>query len=118
MTDACDGISVARERISQEARARTGFLDLGQLGLSKLPAELFGLTHLRMLNLGSPRIWDSAVFDFAPNRLDALFRRLVISFPDIEELSVFGAVLATLEGISALSGLQRLNCSATEISDL
>ena len=53
MSEAFDGESIARQRIAEEAEQRTGFLDLGGLGLTTLPAELFGLTHLRVLNLGS-----------------------------------------------------------------
>ena len=40
-----DGLVIARERIAEETRARTGFLDLGQLGLTELPEELFTLRH-------------------------------------------------------------------------
>jgi len=47
-----DGLGIARERIAEETRARTGSLDLGMLGLEELPVELFALTHLRCLNLG------------------------------------------------------------------
>jgi hypothetical protein len=38
-----DGPCIARERIAEEARLRTGFLDLGMLGLDKLPADSFVL---------------------------------------------------------------------------
>src|ERR1051326_2748802 len=47
-----DGETIARQRIAEEARRRTGSLDLGGLGLQNLPPELFALTHLRALNLG------------------------------------------------------------------
>jgi len=47
-----DGLTIARERIAREAEEKTGFLDLGRLGLTKLPDELFRLEHLRRLNLG------------------------------------------------------------------
>ena len=45
-------ISVARVRIAEEAVRQTGDLDLGTLGLTQLPSELFELRHLRRLNLG------------------------------------------------------------------
>ena len=48
-----DGLSIARERIAREADEKTGFLDLGRLGLSELPRELFELRGLLRLNLGS-----------------------------------------------------------------
>ena len=44
-----DGLTIARQRIAQEAVERTGFLDLGRLGLSTLPDELLQLKHLRRL---------------------------------------------------------------------
>ena len=53
MADERDGLKIARQRIAQEAAERTGFLDLGRLGLTCLPEELFDLSHLRRLNLGS-----------------------------------------------------------------
>ena len=56
MADAFDGLAIARQRIAEEAEARTGFLDLGGLGLTELPPELFRLRHLRALNLGAGTI--------------------------------------------------------------
>ena len=53
MAAASEGERIARERIAREAVERTGVLDLGRLNLTELPAELFGLKHLRSLNLGS-----------------------------------------------------------------
>ncbi|MCI0601321.1 MAG: hypothetical protein L0Y60_17760, partial [Beijerinckiaceae bacterium] len=47
-----DGSTIALECIAKEAGDKTGFLDLGRLGLSELPHELFQLKHLRRLNLG------------------------------------------------------------------
>jgi hypothetical protein len=32
-----DGLTIARHKIAQEAEDRTGFLDLGRLGLTELP---------------------------------------------------------------------------------
>ena len=45
-----EGSKIALERIAQEAKARTGKLDLGMLGLTELPQELFRLTYLQELN--------------------------------------------------------------------
>ncbi len=47
------GWKIALERIAAEKEARTGFLDLGQLGLTEPPESLFDLEHLDRLNLGS-----------------------------------------------------------------
>lgn len=48
-----EGLAIARRLIAEEAEKKTGFLDLGDLGLTELPDELFELAHLRALNLGS-----------------------------------------------------------------
>ena len=47
-----DGLTIARELIAREAEEQTGSLDLGWLGLTELPSEVFALTHLRELDLG------------------------------------------------------------------
>jgi hypothetical protein len=43
MADTFDGLAIARQRIAEEAEARTGFLDLSGLGLTVLPQALFRL---------------------------------------------------------------------------
>src|SRR5215831_17188863 len=48
-----DGIEAARRLIADEREKKTGFLDLGNLQLTEVPVELFELTHLQSLNLGS-----------------------------------------------------------------
>ena len=47
------GWEYARKLIAAEKVARTGKLDLGSLGLTDLPEELFELQDLKQLNLGS-----------------------------------------------------------------
>jgi hypothetical protein len=58
MTRKSEGWAIALERIGKESSERTGSLDLGMLGLTELPSELFDLTHLRELNLG--RGWNES----------------------------------------------------------
>src|SRR6516162_8341308 len=117
-----DGLTIARERIAEEARTRTGFLDLGRLGLDELPAELLALTHLRRLNLGDGYVddegeWVRAISEIAPNRLDSQLHRLAV-LPCLGALSVTGAQLTTLAGVTQLSALQSLDCSETQVTDL
>ena len=117
-----DGLTIARERIAEEARARTGSLDLGMLGLDELPAELFALTHLRRLNLGYRYLDEAgtltaAAADIAPNRLDSQLHRLA-ALPELDALSVIGAELTTLTDAADLRILQSLDCSGTPVSDL
>ena len=117
-----DGLAIARERIAEEARARTGFLDLGTLGLDELPAELFALPHLRSLNLGRWRFEEAggyvaAASYIAPNRLDTQLSRLA-ALPNLQALSVVGTELSTLADIASLTALQSLACSRTQVADL
>jgi hypothetical protein len=122
MTQDQDGPGTAHKRIAQEARARTGFLDLGMLGLDEIPAELFVLTHLRRLNLGDSYFDEArgdvdAASDIAPNRLDSQLHRLAV-LPDLGALSLSAATLTTLADIAHLRKLQSLDCSRTQVSDL
>lgn len=48
-----DGMFIARRLIAEECEKKTGYLDLGNLILTEIPIELFKLSHLRGLNLGS-----------------------------------------------------------------
>jgi internalin A len=117
-----DGLLIARERIAREATERTGSLDLGRLGLTALPDELFALKHLRRLNLGSgivdkdgdglPRSTNIARNDIEP------FLGRLIELPELEILSVLGCKLTSLGGIAVLTALRQLDCSWTQVSDL
>ena len=46
-----NGMEMARRLIAEEQEKKAGFLDLGNLQLTEVPAEVFALTHLRILNL-------------------------------------------------------------------
>src|SRR5271157_1512834 len=65
-----EGLAIARVRIAEEKEKRTGFLDLGRLGLTELPEELFELEYLWGLNLGymGTDIFDEADLAVAPNQ--------------------------------------------------
>ncbi len=52
MSEGFDGERIALERISAARESGQDWLDLGGLGLTRLPDALFGLTGLRRLNLG------------------------------------------------------------------
>ena len=101
-----DGRRIALERIAREAEERTGTLDLGQLGLTELPEELFGLIHLQRLNLGS-----SLNGPFTNlGRLESLhaLRALFLTSVELDDLSP----------LARLTALTTLNCSGTSVSDL
>ena len=58
-----EGLKIALERIAQEAEAKTGRLDIANLGLTGLPDELFELVHLEELVLGKSSVPSELYFD-------------------------------------------------------
>ncbi len=122
MTDEKSGLAIALERIEREASERTGFLDLGRLGLREFPDALFRLKHLRALNLGSAIPlenggWRQATSDIAPNDVAASLERLS-ELPALEALFLRESRLASLASLIRVLGLGFLDCSETQISDL
>jgi hypothetical protein len=61
MDEPRDGLTIARQRIAEEAKRRTGSLDLNNLGLATLPDELFALSHLQQLDLGGVDPWTGGI---------------------------------------------------------
>ncbi len=49
------GLLEACRRIEVAARGKAEELDLGGLGLTEIPEELYALTHLKVLYLGAPK---------------------------------------------------------------
>ena len=122
MADKRDGLQIARQRIAQEAAERTGFLDLGTLGLTCLPEELFELSHLRRLKLGSGMTdeegeWQEAAEDISPNDVQSDIGQLA-KLPKLSILSVRGVRFADLTPLAGLHALQSLDCSSTQVRDL
>jgi len=122
MRPEADGLSIARVRILAERENRTGFLDLGRLGLTEVPAELFDLIHLRGLNWGNrwrdeEGDWNDAASNLGLNEhadLLAALQRL----PALTFLSLMGSGIADLSPLAALRSLQSLACSYTHVGDL
>ncbi|NOG69337.1 leucine-rich repeat domain-containing protein [Roseicella sp. DB1501] len=114
MSDGAGGIAEARRRIAEEAERRTGRLDLRNLGLRDLPEELFRLTHLRALDLGSEPPWDHG---HAPNAVDARRDRLR-ALADLEEVGLAWSDLGSLDFVAGLGRLAWLNASGTKVADL
>ncbi len=122
MAAASEGERIARERIAREAVERTGVLDLGRLNLTELPAELFGLKHLRSLNLGSggrdsSSMWARVAWSLGDNQVASSLEKLA-DLPDLRELQLRGLNLDTLFGLSGLKNLQSVDCWQTQVSDL
>ena len=117
-----EGLAIARVRIAEEKEKRTGFLDLGRLGLTELPEELFELEYLWGLNWGSwwrdgqEEVHDAAS-DLAPNQHAHQLIHLQ-RFPGLRLLSVSQTDISDLSPLAGLSALQSLDCSGTQVSDL
>lgn len=115
-------IETARRLIAEERANQTGFLDLGNLGLTELPEALFELTHLRRLNLSSFYENERGEIQQTSNSgpLNAL-TELPSSIADLRMLEVLTLVENPIQSVNALAGLatlKELDCSSTEISDL
>lgn len=119
-----DGLHIARRMIAEEREKKTGFLDLGNLGLTEVPGELFELAHLCGLNLGrwyfdengnyqEPRNGDEET----PNRLRVLLSTFD-TLPSLLTLSLVGSPISDLGPLQACTALQQLDCLDTPVSDL
>ncbi|MGO9420528.1 COR domain-containing protein, partial [Roseiarcus sp.] len=122
MAEASEGERIALERIAREADERTGFLDLGMLSLTELPAALFGLKHLHGLNLGwrwrdASGKWQEAPGELRRNQVASSLGRLA-ALPDLRDLWLEGLDLDTLSSLSGLENLQSIDCSSTQVNDL
>ena len=122
MATRSDGESIARERIAREAQERTGFLDLGMLGLTVPPQELFDLKHLQSLNLGSgwresSGEWRRADASLGLNDIAATMRSLA-ALPDLRELWLAETELDTLSCLGEARKIRSIDCSGTQVSDL
>jgi Leucine-rich repeat (LRR) protein len=123
MSQQSDGMITACQRIAKEAKARTGFLDLGGLGLRALPPALYCLRHLRELNLGAQllrgdetyheayRPWDDEVRQEYHNDITTKYIERLRQLPDLARLSLAWTPIASLTPLSSLTALQSLDCS-------
>ena len=122
MAGASEGERIALERIAREADERTGFLDLGELGLTDLPAALFALKHLQGLNLGaewrdSRGKWRHGAERLGPNQVASSLGKLA-DLPDLRELWLERAALDTLSSLTGLKSLRLIDCHGTRVGDL
>ncbi len=116
------GMCIARERIALEAKARTGYLDLGMLGLETLPDELFDLRHLRNLNLGYGfEGHDGGLIEAVSGIANHDFGEglaCLSLLPELQYLVLSGTALCDLSPLSGLTELQGLDCGSTSVADL
>ncbi len=124
-----DGDEIALERIAAEREARTGKLDLGGLGLSRLPEELFELEWLDVLRLGGAEGiedkrgggtrtgLDATDSPRRPNQIQAGIQR-ISRLPNLRELDCSTTDLADLSAIATCRDLVVLKCGGTPLQDL
>jgi Leucine-rich repeat (LRR) protein len=97
----------------EEAKAnKATFLDLGNLGLTELPDELFELTDLEMLNVG-PRYfyqgqWHSSAHHDKPNVIKWIPWRIK-RLTNLQYLSLFGIYAGDIHGLQGLPQLTHLD---------
>ncbi len=141
-----DGWQIARRLIAEEREKKTGFLDLGNLQLTEVPVELFELTHLRGLNIGTGyadehgeyRESDNGdrtsanVLRTLPSTLNELANLIALSLSDnpvsdlsplqsltaLQHLDCWNTSVTNLSPLSTLTALQILSCSHTQVTDL
>ncbi|MES2596769.1 MAG: leucine-rich repeat domain-containing protein [Verrucomicrobiota bacterium] len=131
MSSATDGLTIARARIAKEMEKRTGVLDLGDLGLTEWPNELWHADHLTTLNLGVGWTDERNGFNFAasgiayaPNLLPSEPARACWArLPNLRILSLAGtrgegSPWGDLNGLETLTELRVLDLSFTEADDL
>ncbi|MDB6134344.1 MAG: hypothetical protein JWM59_2587 [Verrucomicrobiales bacterium] len=116
-----EGLKIARERIAKEREERTGFLDLGRLGLQNWPEELWELEHLIELNLGRGWYkngdWRKAESDLGQNQPTPKETRWS-SFPNLRHLHICGMTWEDLIPLQGLASLQSLDCSRNQMTTL
>ena len=118
------GIETARRLIADEREKRTGFLDLGNLRLTEVPVELFELTHVHSLNLGTWYVDEHGEHRTSANN-DADAANALHTLPrdfsalgKLAVLSLAGNPVSDLGPLQTLTALQSLTCSDTQVSDL
>lgn len=123
-------LDIARERIAAERTARTGRLDLGNLGLTRPPPGLAELDWLEALNLGGvyesygtvlrrsdAGEWEETDEAYNPNHIESILSALT-KLPHLRHLDCFGAELHDLTPLAGCSALESLDCEDTQKSPI
>ncbi len=120
MADMIDGERIAEERIAEAARTGQDWLDLGDLGLERLPENLSKLTSLRRLSLGSYFVVTSDGVKDRKVTTRGSFSSLrhLAQLTNLTQLYLDGTGCFDLSPISGLHQLQRLDCRGSQVRDL
>lgn len=122
MLNESEGLRTARRRIAREREERTGFLDLGELGLQSWPEELWGLAHLTELNLSwgwydEKGEWHRVKSGLPANRAAPGNMRWA-GFPNLGRLHISELAWTDLEPLRELASLRFLDCSLNGLTTL
>ncbi|MFO0167497.1 MAG: leucine-rich repeat domain-containing protein [Alphaproteobacteria bacterium] len=121
MADMTEGERIAEERIAEAARTGQDWLDLGDLGLKRLPNSLSKLTKLERLSLGRFRqVTAEGVNHRKGLHVENTFSDVgvISSLSELRELHIEGTQVSDLTPIKNLLLLQHLDCSDPQVSDL
>jgi len=121
MAEMTDGERIAEERIAEAARTGQDWLDLGDLGLTRLPKNLSELVGLKKLSLGTHfKVTKNGVHprrpESRPNRLISL--EVLSSLFNLTELYVCNTGCSDLSPLSGLKHLEAIYCLETKVADL
>jgi Leucine-rich repeat (LRR) protein len=113
-------LSEAERRIEEARRLQATWLDLGDLALNEIPAELEDLAHLRILSLGKMKVTEAGEFESVSERGPSKLKDLTLLAPleALERLDLSRTGVTDLSPLSGLQGLQRLDLSSTGVTDL
>ncbi len=121
MADMTDGERIAEERIAEAERTGQDWLDLGGLGLERLPDALSKLTKLNKLGIGQyyeVKAEGAIMRPRTTERNSLSDISAVSSLSDLRELYIDQTNCNDLSPIAGLQQLQTLDCGETQVSDL
>lgn len=104
-----DGYQEALRRIEENKRTRDTFLDLGNLGLTEIPEEVFDCIWLEHLNLGW---WYPTWFDQLPSRSiqpSVLMNSISIIPQQLSDLKKLRGLYLSENNLSVLDNLVALD---------
>ncbi len=121
MSDA-EGLRIARRLIEEEAEKKTGGLNLSELGLTELPAEIACLGHLRRLYIGRWYPNEAGKYWWTANSIGPNSNLQTWTIPEaltqLEYLSLNETDCTDLNWLANLQSLNVLDCQFTLVSDL
>lgn len=116
-------MAIAQRLIAEEREKKTGFLDLGNLGLTEIPVELFELTHLHGLNLGIHYVDEQGEYHKSSNGDENSANELqtlpstVANLVHLTTLSLMDNLISDLSPLIGCKSLERLRASGCRLNN-